>query len=154
MGRPSKYSEEISRTICERLEGGESLRAICADDGMPSQPTVFKWIREHAEFSKQYACAREAQMEAMAEEILEIADDSSKDEEEFEVTEGVTATRTNTEAIQRSKLRVETRKWLMSKLAAKKYGDKLSQEISGPDGAPIQAAITVQFVRTDGTDQS
>lgn len=67
----------------------------------------------------------------MAEEILEIADDGSQDTEEIEISEGVTSTRTNAEVIQRSRLRVDTRKWLMSKLAPKKYGDKLGLEHSG-----------------------
>jgi hypothetical protein len=80
------------------------------------------------------------QMELMAAEIIELSDDKSDDVTgELKMPNGV--------AVQRSRLMVDTRKWLMSKLAAKKYGDKVQTEISGPDGGAIQTAITVEFVR-------
>jgi len=142
IGRPSSYTEATAEAICERLASGESLRKICASEGMPSQPTVFKWIKDVPDFAKQYASAREAQMEHMAEEILAISDEASGD---TIVTE--TGAKPDSEWIQRSKLRVDTRKWLMSKMAPKKYGDKVEQFISGPDGGPIQQAITVEFVK-------
>ncbi len=82
-------------------------------------------------------------MEALAEEILEIADDGSNDT--YETEDG--HEKVNTDVINRSRLRVDTRKWLMSKLAPKKYGDKVEQFISGPNGAPIQAAVTVEFIK-------
>jgi hypothetical protein len=120
------------------------VRAICKDEDMPASSTIFKWLSEQPAFSEQYAHARSVQMEAMAEEILEIADDGSNDT--YETDEG--DERTNQDVIQRSRLRVDTRKWLMSKLAPKKYGDKVEQFISGPGGGPIQSAIDVQFIRT------
>ena len=114
---------------------------------MPASSTIFKWLSQQEKFAEQYAYARASQMEAMAEEIIDIADDGRNDSYETEDGEE----RTNTDVIQRSRLRVDTRKWLMSKLAPKKYGDKVEQFISGPGGGPIQAAIDVQFVRTGGT---
>jgi hypothetical protein len=59
----------------------------------------------------------------------------------------------NSVAVQRARLKVDTRKWLLSKLQPKKYGDKLDMNVAGKDGGPIQAAIAVTFVRTNGTDQ-
>lgn len=127
-GRPTDYTPEIVATICARIGGGESLRTICRDDGMPAQSTVFLWLAAHSEFSEQYARAREAQTDAMAEEILEIADDGSNDTYTKENADGSTYEAVNTDHIQRSRLRVDTRKWLMVRLAPKKYGDRVTQE--------------------------
>ena len=95
---------------------------------MPGMSFVFKWLGEDPEFAKQYARAREDQAEAMLEEILEIADDSSNDTVETYDKAGNPIDTANTEWIQRSKLRVDARKWAMSKLAPKKYGDKIGIE--------------------------
>lgn len=134
-GRPSDYTEELALVICERIAEGESLRAICRDDDMPARSSVFKWLIEHKAFSDQYARAREAQADALFEDILEIADDKSQDvrvvgEDEREVC--------NTEFVQRARLRVDARKWMAGKLAPKKYGEKVIQEHTGANGGPIE----------------
>lgn len=127
LGRPSIFTEELVDIICDRLISGESLRTICSSEEMPTSSTIYKWLIEKPLFSERYTRARESQMEAMAEEILEIADDTSND---TELDEDGTA-RQNSEWINRSRLRVDTRKWLMSKLAPKKYGERIQQDISG-----------------------
>lgn len=121
MGRPTIFSEELADALCERIASGESLRAICAGDDMPGDTTVFRWLSQDSIFREQYARAKAAAMDKMAEDILHIADG----------TEGEAG-----DDVQRAKLRVDTRKWLMSKLAPKKYGDRIAQEVSGPDGGP------------------
>src|SRR5450756_686543 len=78
-GRPSHYSAEIADTICNRLAGGESLRAICADAGMPDRATVSRWLAHYEEFRDLYGSARECQAESLVDEILKIARDSSRD---------------------------------------------------------------------------
>jgi hypothetical protein len=78
-GRTSGYDAEIAQTICERLVNGESLRAICADPAMPARATVFRWLARNQEFRQLYALARQCQAEDLADEILKIADDSSRD---------------------------------------------------------------------------
>lgn len=134
-GRPPyPWPPELEAQICAALAEGSSLRTICALESMPSAPTIFKHLAESKEFAEQYARAREMQMEAMAEEILQIADDGLNDT--YETEEG--EQRTNQDVIQRSRLRVDTRKWLMSKMAPKKYGDKIQTEVSGPNGGPMQ----------------
>ena len=134
-GRPLySWTLELEAQICSMLSDGNSIRAICALESMPSAPTIFKHIAESKDFAEQYARAREMQMEAMAEEILQIADDGLNDT--YETEEG--EQRTNQDVIQRSRLRVDTRKWLMSKMAPKKYGDKIQAEVSGPNGGPMQ----------------
>lgn len=146
VGRPADYNQEIADLICERLADGESLRQICADDGMPNRATVFRWLGIYKEFSDQYARAREEQAEALADEIVAIADDKTGDlrfdAEGNEIPDK--------EFIARSRLRVDARKWVASKLKPKKYGDKISQEVSGPDGAPVETKWTVEFVNAPG----
>lgn len=126
MAGTSTYTQEVADIICEQLAEGYSLRQITAMDGIPSQPTVFRWIADNESFRKQYASAREAQAEKMADEILAIADCRTHDVDE----EG----RVNHEVVARDRLRVDSRKWLLSKLAPKKYGDKLA--IGGAEDLP------------------
>lgn len=138
LGRPSSYSQKVATEICARLADGESLRSICMDSRMPDKTTVFRWLAqtdgEVSAFRNQYARAREAQADRLAEEILEIADDGRNDT--YVDEEG--NAKTDHDVIARSRLRVDSRKWLASKLAPKKYGERVAQEISGPDGGPQQ----------------
>ncbi len=130
VGRPTKYSVDIATKLCEQLALGLSIRSVCAIEGMPAIQTVFNWLRKHKDFLEQYARAKEESTDAMAEEILDIADDGSNDymtitkgNAEYEVV--------NHEAINRSRLRVDTRKWLMAKMKPKKYGDRLDVTSGG-----------------------
>lgn len=143
-GRPSIYTSELAAQICEHIAQGKSLRTIAELEGMPHQATIMAWLDgSRPEFSEQYARAREAQADKLAEEALAIADDGRSDT--YLDAEG--NERTDTEVIQRSKLRVDTRKWLASKMAPKKYGDKIQAEHTGADGGAIQVQSTVTFVR-------
>lgn len=122
-----EFSTELADLICERIADGESLRAICADEGMPAKSTVFKWLSLHSDFADQYAHAREAQADSLFDEILGIADDGTNDWMERKDEDGeVFGWRENGEALRRSVLRVDARKWMAGKLRPKKYGDKLS----------------------------
>lgn len=136
-GRPSIYSDELVALICERITDGESLRTICRDEDMPACSTVFKWLIEKPAFSEQYARAREAQADTLFDEVLDIADDARNDwmERRGEDDAGWQA---NGEHIQRSKLRIDARKWMAGKLAPKKYGERIVNEHTGKDGGPIE----------------
>jgi hypothetical protein len=123
-GRPSDYSPELAERICNLLIEGNSLRAIEDMDGMPSKTAILRWVSKHPEFRDQYARAIEARTDAHADEILAIADDGHNDWMEKHFGDDVKWVE-NGEAIRRSQLRIDSRKWLMSKLAPKKYGDKL-----------------------------
>lgn len=121
-GRPLTYRQEIADEICKRMAHGESLRSICRDPKMPPDATVRGWVLDDWNgFAAQYTRARMLQAERWAEEVLEIADDSSRDVAENDHGDNVT----NHENIQRSRLRVDSRKWLLSKVLPKIYGDKL-----------------------------
>jgi hypothetical protein len=90
---------------------------------MPHRDTVRRWLRDKPDFSNSYARAHEEYADAVFEELLEIADDSANDYMERETRKGITYV-LKAEAVSRSKLRVDTRKWMLARLAPKKYGDK------------------------------
>lgn len=143
-GRPSEYNPDVGAAICERIAAGESLKAVCRDEGMPAHTTVLRWALTHPEFRNQYATAREMQAEILADELLEIADDGRNDWMEKQDQNGqMTGWRENGEAMRRSQLRIETRKWVAAKLLPKRWGDKTTTEITGPDGSPLNAPQTI-----------
>lgn len=125
-GRPTNYTPKLVSRVCERIAAGDSLRTICKDDDMPGLATIFLWLGKHPKFVEQYTIAKQQQMDAFSEEILDIADNSTNDWMAANDPENP-GYKMNGEAINRARLRVDTRKWLMSKLVPKKYGDK--QEI-------------------------
>lgn len=132
-GRPSSYKLETANEICRRIALGESLREVLKTEGMPERCTVMTWLNRFPEFQNQYAKAREQQAECWADEIVSIADDGSNDYMERMGKNGETQLVVDNENVQRSRLRVDTRKWLLSKLMPKKYGDlqQIDQKISG-----------------------
>lgn len=146
MGRPSSFTQEIADAICERLADGESLRSVCRDEGMPSQSMVFRWIAQSDTFREQYAHAKDAGCELMGEEIIEIADDGSNDwmKSNKPDDEGYSL---NGEHVQRSKLRVDARKWYLSKILPKKYGDKVTMDVNVKDDLAARLAAGRKRVR-------
>ncbi len=127
MGGKVLYSAEIADRILDRMATGETLSSICRDDGMPVPGTVRYWVvlDQPAGFAARYARARELQMEAWSDEIVAISDDTANDTHVTTYEGGVQRTSPNTEWLGRSRLKVDSRKWLMSKLAPHKYGDHL-----------------------------
>lgn len=139
-GHPIEFSDEIACAICERIAGGESLRKICIDDDMPAQSTIYKWLLDpaKADFVEQYTRARELQADTLFDECQDIADDGSNDwMADKEEADGF---KYNGDAVQRSKLRIDTRKWMAGKLRPKKYGDKIDLTSEG-------GALQVNIVR-------
>lgn len=125
--------QRIFDDICDSIVDGKSLRkALLECNNFPAK-TFFMWLRENDEFSKQYARATVERAELMFEDMFDIADDSYSDYIETELGKQF-----NSEHLQRSKLRVDTRKWALSKLMPKKYGDKLDLTT---DGEKIQNNI-------------
>ncbi len=146
VGRPSTYSQEIADEMCELIAMGYSVRRVCLLDHMPAISTFFKWLREHEEFSKQYARATEERAEAMAEEILDIADDNTNDTIIMTNKNGQEYETTNKEVVQRSRLRVDTRKWLMAKMKPKRYGDKLDVV---SDGEKLEGLVIIKDINPE-----
>lgn len=127
------YPKEVADVICARLAEGESLLSICRDEGMPSYATVKRWEIEDEEFRANSTRAREIGCHALADECLEIAD--KKDGDFVNGDDGPTYV---PEAVQRSKLRIETRLRLLGKWLPRVYGDKLQTELTGANGGPVQ----------------
>ena len=128
---PKPYNEEIAAEICRRLSQGESLRAICEDKHMPSNQMIYRWMADEPTFRSAYARAREAQMNKWADDIVEIADEAATASGERIDKEGKVETIVDPGAVQAARLRIDTRKFIMSKLAAKTYGDKVDVNVSG-----------------------
>lgn len=130
VGRPTDYTQELADIICEELSEGKSLRTICRAEDMPAVRTIFYWLRTYEEFLHQYTRAKEESADALIEEMLEIADDGSNDY--MTITKGnFDYNVEDREVTNRSRLRVDTRKWIASKLKPKKYGDKLDLTSDG-----------------------
>ncbi len=141
MARPSDYTQELADKICAELSEGVSLRGVCLKEEMPSLQTIFNWMRTKPGFLEQYARAKQESADAMADEILDISDDGTNDWEEREIAGGRTIIALNSEAVQRSKLRVDTRKWLMAKMKPKKYGEQLDVTSGGEKIAVLPAEL-------------
>lgn len=150
LGRPSSFSDEIADKICARIADGDSLRTICCADEMPSKATVFRWLRENEDFQDQYARAREEQADAIFEDILEIADDARNDWMKANADDDE-AYRLNGEHVQRSKLRIDARKWMAGKLRPKVYGDKRLIG-SDPENPLPEMGVTLYQIPDNGRD--
>jgi len=123
----------MADAICEEIADGKSLRKICEAEGMPNKATVFRWLAAHAAFSDQYARAREAQADTLADDLISLADAAGED----------TAV-----TVARDRLKVDTRKWIASKLKPKVYGDKLTNEHTGEGGGPVVTEVIRRIVRS------
>jgi len=137
MGRPSLYTLDLSGRLCSYLAMGQSLRTACKQEGMPSIMTVYNWMSKHPEFIEQYTRAKVEAAEAMAEDMLDIADESPT-AVETDKDGNVVGTKLDSAGIARNRLRVETRKWVASKLKPKKYGDLSKLELTGKDGGAME----------------
>jgi hypothetical protein len=147
MGRPSIYSPQIADELAAWIAEGKTLREFCRQEGKPSYGAVYDWMERDKEFASRIARAREIGEEVIAQECLGIADDATNDWMERTDKEGEKiGWMLNGEHVQRSKLRIETRLKLLAKWNPRKYGDKLEQFISGPEGGPIQSEHRIVFV--------
>lgn len=138
--RPIEWSAELEERILEGLSDGLTLRQLCADETLPSRTTVYRWLGNSPEFRDQYARACEVRADSWADELLAIADETAFDTIETDAG----GFKANTEWIARSRLRVDARKWLMARAAPRKYGDKVENVHTSPDGGPV--SIEVRFV--------
>ncbi|MBZ0262978.1 MAG: terminase small subunit protein [Hyphomicrobiales bacterium] len=123
MGRPDDYTPETAALICAYMVEGETLLTISRREGMPSKSAMLRWLAKYEDFRDHYARASAVRSGVFMEETIDITDNASNDW--MEINDGENrGWRANGENIQRSKLRVETRKWMAIKLLPKMYGDK------------------------------
>jgi hypothetical protein len=124
-----EYSPQLGEEICLRIAAGETLKKICKGSSMPNKDTVIRWVLKKPDFAEMYNFARQVQAELLGDEILDIAKDNSNDKNE----DGTP----NHANVQRSRLEVDTIKWYLARINARKWGDKVTSEVTGKDGAPL-----------------
>jgi len=147
-GRPSKYTKKVAEKVCDLVAADprNTMRSIAERKGMPTERTLFRWLDKHEEFRQQYARAKEIQAEHLVEEMLSIADDGSLDVELRTNRQGEEYEAERPDIVSRSKLMLDTRKWLAGKLKPKKYGDKVKMEHTGEDGGAIEVKTVKSVV--------
>ena len=115
----TKYTRDLAVEICRRMPKGESLRSLCRDAGMPSEGAVRSWSHGgRGGFAARHREARALRLEYWADEIIDLADRGDLDPRDRQVW-------------------IDTRKWLMSKPAPRRYGDRLLHA-GDPDAAILQ----------------
>ena len=133
-GRPTILTDRLIDELCQRLSQGVSMRSVCRDDDMPCMATIWRWLRENDNFAKRYTAAKQESADAMIEDILAISD---QDDEE--------------ESTNRSRLRVDTRKWIAAKLRPEKYSEKLDLT---PSGGTVKITIGGKSTTDEDSQES
>ena len=123
---------DIRAQVLTRITEGESLRSICSDKAMPVISTVMKWVSEDELFSEQYARAREAQADLIFEDLDEVSEQATVASNAVEVA-GL-------------RLKADNIKWKLARMSPRKYGEKVTSEITGPNGGPVETSLKVSFV--------
>jgi hypothetical protein len=151
IGRPTIYTEALAEQICNELCTGRTLRDVCRDDGMPAESTVRLWAQSDRDgFGARYRSARELGYHTMADEILEIADDTRNDLVARRRANGEGEPMLDHEHVSRAKLRIEVRRWLLSKALPKIYGDRLDLKASHEAGDTLLELMKAIDGRTRG----
>lgn len=135
------YDDDLAEKILERLAEGETLVAICRDDGMPAARTVRGWCKTHKEFGERYADAMEAGCHALLDETLEIADDADAD-----YLPGKDGPVFNAENVQRAKLRIWTRHELAARKRPDLFSAKVKMEHTGAGGGPVEMVTRIEVI--------
>jgi hypothetical protein len=157
--RLADYTYNLSEVICTRLANGETGAEVCRDADMPSWNTLCNWRRKHADFDKRYRIAREQGCEYYADEIVSIADSGENDYVQRLTAKGKVQTVFDRDHFERSRLRVDARKWTVSKILRHTYGDKSEVDLRTPDGlnvkveernALIDALVKLVHPKVDG----
>lgn len=135
------FSQELFDDICTHISEGRSLRSICAQSNMPSTAAFMKWLNKDPALVEQYARAMESRGEHMFEDMLTIADNTEKDiivlEDGREIVDH--------NVVSRDKLRIDTRKWILSRMNPKKYGDSSKVDVTS-GGDKIDNTLVIKHV--------
>lgn len=155
-GRPREYDRDvIGKKILDGLKSGRTLIDVCSEEGMPDHGTVLEWVEDDEKFSHAYARARETGYKLLGDQINELtnkthewvtihnhdSDGKPMYDEKGEPVLGKVLMPLNADVIALRRLQVDTRKWMLSKMLPKIYGDKVTKEHTGPDGGPIQTTV-------------
>lgn len=148
-GRPSEYTPEKAEEICAWMSDGGSLRQYCMQEGAPAFSTVCRWRRQNEDFRANYDQAREDWADAVFEELFEISDDGTNDTYTVHDNEGNEMERVNHDHISRSKLRVDTRKWALARMNARRFGDRQAIDVGGQKENPLNLADLISKAQAD-----
>jgi hypothetical protein len=134
IGRPSEYNTAIAEKLCLAIAtSSKGLRRICSENPkFPNPSTVYNWIMAVPAFREQYACAKEFQTQALFDELIELADCTRMGVVTKVDHKGRKAKRI-ADMTDRARLQIDTRKWALSKLLPKKYGDHLELGVERED---------------------
>jgi hypothetical protein len=130
----STFTQALFDKICELIADGKSVREIVEMKGMPSRATFRQWHMRTPELQAQYDRACLDREEVYFEQIIAIADDTSHDT----IATEKNGEQMNSEWVTRSRLRIDARKWTLARMNRKKYGDHITEELTGPNGGPLQ----------------
>ena len=139
-GAEVHYSGEITARICAELAAGESVAAVCRQAWAPDEKTHYRWMAAHAEYREAVVAAKATGIERHADEIIRIADESRIGVKVKETKDGTF--KEKGDMVDRSRLRIDARKWAAGKLRPKVYGDKIEHEHAG--------GVTIEVVRFAG----
>jgi hypothetical protein len=143
MAYSQKEIDNIFNYVCIEIEKGRALRNILKDENMPSTSTFYQWLDSNTDKAKQYARATEIRADIIFDDILSIADENTNDT--FVNDNGIEIV--NNDVIQRSRLRIDARKWVLSKLNPKKFGDKTDITSGGEKIQSSPTTIQVEITR-------
>ena len=135
VGRPSKYTEDIGINICALLAAGTPITKIVLLENMPSQQTVYTWLRKHPEFLEMYEIARQDLAHTMANQIQEIID-----EKPLQIVDEAGNIKYDSGSIADKRLRMDGRKWLAAKYLPKVYGERTV--VAGDTEAPLAHKVS------------
>lgn len=135
-GRPTKYSIELASEICELLADGNPLRRITRMEGMPTSASVYLWLQQHKEFLEMYTRAREDQADALADEIVEIADEQPELVQVYDKDGKLVEVKIDSALLAWQRNRMDARKWTAAKLKPRKYGER--QILAGDAENPLE----------------
>ena len=154
-GAPRTYDRAaVGAHICSELKKGRSLDSICRAEGMPAISTVLDWVEQDPAFAEQYAHARKIGYALLADEIIQLSDKTHEwvtvqeldpdgrpllDEQGKPRLKQVLMP-LSADVIAHKRVQIDTRKWMLSKMLPKVYGDKVTQEHTGAEGGPIAIA--------------
>ncbi len=127
-GRPTDYNEELADKVCDLFAMGYSMRQVCLEKGMPNPSSIYLWLSKYKEFSDKYVRAKADGQESIVDELSEIADKVLAGEYEPN----------------QARVAADIKKWHITKLAPKKYGDRQSLDHTSSDGSMAADGLTTE----------
>jgi hypothetical protein len=155
VGRPPiQWTSELTDAICAAIAvSARGLDEICEENAeFPTSRSIYSRLIVDEDFFRKYARAREMQQQLLCDQLIPLADKDRICEKRTIKADG-SEERVILDQVERSKLQIDTRKWYLSKLNPKRFGDKVHQEVTGPGGGPLKASVTVEFVNAPNNGQ-